>query len=141
MIQRLQSLWLLVAAALGVISLKTSFYSGHRIRDLVPKPVVFLTGSYNILLIMCTTVVAVLAVVAIFLYRNRKLQGRLGIVALVLSVLAIGLYFWQSKSFVPGESSYDLTAVLPLAIPVFLFLAVRGIYRDEKLVRSADRLR
>ncbi|HVZ96936.1 MAG TPA: DUF4293 domain-containing protein [Chitinophagaceae bacterium] len=141
MIQRIQSLWLLAAAALGLISLKTSFYSGHRIKDAIPKPVVFLTGSYNILLIICTTTFAVLSLVAIFLYKNRKLQIRIGILSLLLSLATIALYFWQSQSFVPGESSYDLTSVIPIAVPIFLFLAIRGIYKDEKLVRSADRLR
>jgi hypothetical protein len=141
MIQRIQSLWLLIAAALGILSLRTSFYSGHRIKDAIPKPVVFLTGSYNILLIICTTAFAVLSLVAIFLYKNRKLQMRIGILSLLLSLAAIALYFWQSQSFAPSESSYDLTSVIPIAVPVFLILAVRGIYKDEKLVKESNRLR
>ncbi len=141
MIQRIQSLWLLAAAALGFISLKTSFYSGHRIKDAIPKPVVFLTGSYNILLIICTTAFAVISLIAIFLYKNRKLQMRIGLLSLLLSLLTIGLYFWQRQSFMPGESSYDLTSIIAFAVPVFLFLAIRGIYKDERLVKSADRLR
>ena len=141
MIQRIQTLWLVAAGALGIISLKTSFFSGHRIKDAVPKPVIFLTGSYNILLIVCTTACAVLSLVAVFLYKNRKLQIRIGILSLLLSLAAIALYFWQSQSFVPGESSFDLTSVIPVAVPVFLFLAIRGIYKDEKLVKDSNRLR
>jgi hypothetical protein len=51
------------------------------------------------------------------------------------------LFFAQTKKFVPGEGNYDLTAVFAIFIPVLLFFAIRGIRRDEKLVKSLDRLR
>ena len=140
MIQRIQTIWLLIASALGFISLKTSVYSGHIIND-ITKTFKSITGTYNILLTVCTTAVAVLSFVIIFLYKNRKQQMKFGIVSLVLSLLLLLLYFWQSKSFIPAESSYDLTALIPLFIPIFLFLALRRIYKDEKLVKDADKLR
>lgn len=141
MIQRVQTVWMLLASALGFVSLETSFYSGHRIKDAIPKPVIFITGSYNILLIVCTTAFAIMVFINIFLYKNRKLQIRIGIFSLLLSILTIGLYFWQIKSFVALESSYDLTSVIPFAIPILLILAIKGIYKDEKLVKDANRLR
>jgi hypothetical protein len=75
----------------------------------------------------------------IFLYKNRKLQQRITILAIIVSLLNIFLYYEQTQKFVEGN--YDLTAVLSLAIPVFLILAARGIYKDQKLVKSLDRLR
>jgi len=141
MIQRIQTLWLLIAGALGLLSLKTSFYSGHRINDIVPKPVVFMPGTYNILLIICTTGVAFAALISIFLFKNRKLQLKITIAALLLSIITLLLYYWQSQSFIPTESSYDLTAVIPSAIPFVLFVAARKIWKDEQLVKSVDRLR
>ncbi len=141
MIQRIQSIWLLLATSFGFISLKTSFYSGHRINDLIPKPYVYLTGSYNILLIICTVAVAVASLITIFLYKNRKQQSRIVLVSLLFSLLTLVLYFWQSQSFIPTESNYDLTALVPFFIPVFLVLALRSIYKDEKLVKESDRLR
>ncbi len=141
MIQRIQTLWLLIAGALGLLSLKTSFYSGHRINDIVPKPVVFMSGTYNILLIICTTGVAFAALISIFLFKNRKLQLKITIAALLLSIITLLLYYWQSQSFIPTESSYDLTAVIPAAIPFVLFIAARKIWKDEQLVKSVDRLR
>ena len=39
------------------------------------------------------------------------------------------------------EGSYWVGAVLPVLSIVFLVLAISGIRRDEKLVRSTDRLR
>jgi hypothetical protein len=141
MIQRIQSVWLLVASALGILSLKTSFYSGHRIKDAIPKPMVFLAGNYNILLSISTVAVAVASIINIFLYKNRPLQLKLGIASLLLSILTLLLYYWQTQSFEPTESSYNLTAIIPVAIPVFLFLAIRGIWKDQRLVKSTDRLR
>ena len=141
MIQRIQTLWLLLAGALGILSLKTSFYSGHRINDVLPKPVVFMPATYNILLIICTTGVAFASLISIFLFKNRKLQLRITIAALLLSVVTLLLYYWQSQSFVPGESGFNLTAIIPIAIPFVLFFAARNIWKDERLIKSVDRLR
>jgi hypothetical protein len=43
------------------------------------------------------------------------------------------------KKFTSGNMA--LTSVFALAIPVFLLLAISGIWKDEKLVKSLDRLR
>lgn len=140
MIQRIQTLWLIIASALGFISLKTSVYSGHIIND-ATKAFVSINGTYNILLIVCTTLVAAASLITVFLYKDRKIQIKISLVAFILSLITLCLYYWQSQNFIPAESSYDLTAIIPLFVPVFLFLALRGIWKDEKLVQSADKLR
>jgi len=141
MIQRIQSIWLLLVSVLGILSLKTSTFSGHRIKDIIPKPIVFVSGQYNLLLIVTTTAVAIVSFIAIFLYKNRKLQLRVTFFSTLISLLILGLYYWQSQSFVPEESTYNLTALIPLSLPILLLLAARGIWKDEQLVKSADRLR
>lgn len=88
-----------------------------------------------------TVVVGLGALVAVFLYKDRKLQMRVVSAAMVLSILNLVIYYFQTKNFVPTDWSFDLTALLALAIPFFLFLATRGIYRDQKIMRSLDRLR
>ena len=141
MIQRIQSIWLLLVSILGILSLKTSTFSGHRIKDIVPKPVVFVSGQYNLLLIVTTTAVAIASFIAIFLYKNRRLQLRVTGFSCLISLIILGLYYWQSQSFISEESTYNLTALIPLSVPVLLLLAARGIWKDEQLVKSADRLR
>ncbi len=140
MIQRTQTLWLLFVSILGLTSLKTSFYSGHRIND-AAKTMNFVNGSYSFFLTVATTAVVFISLINIFLYKNRKLQIRLGIVTFIISILTLLLYYWQSKSFIAAESSYDLTSVIPMVIPVLLILAIRGIWKDERLIKSSDRLR
>jgi hypothetical protein len=60
---------------------------------------------------------------------------------MLVSIINLILYYTQTNNFVPTDWAFDLTALLALAIPFFLFLAVRGIYRDNKLMKSLDRLR
>ena len=64
---------------------------------------------------------------------------KIGLVTAVVSIVNIVFYFSEIKNFTEGN--YDLTAPLVFAVPVFILLAVRGIYKDEKLVKSVDRLR
>jgi hypothetical protein len=141
MIQRLQSVWLLLAAAAAFCSIKLSFYSGNLIKDNQPKAFVSLTAQSNLLLLILTAGVGIASLIAIFLYKNRKMQLRIVLITLLVSLLNLGLYFSETQKFVPGEGTYNLTAVFAIFIPILLFFAIRGIRRDEKLVKSLDRLR
>lgn len=136
MIQRIQSVWLLLAAACAVLTFKFSFYSGTVANE---EGVNYLTATSTIFLLVLTTLLVVCCLVLIFMFKTRKRQLRLTIAAFLLSVLNIVLYFLEVKKFATG--TYSLTAVLALAIPILLFLAARGIWKDEKLIKSLDRLR
>jgi hypothetical protein len=141
MIQRLQSVWLLLAAAAAFCSIKLSFYSGNLVVQNQPKAFVSLTAQSNLLLLILTSGVGIASLIAIFLYKNRKMQFRIALITLLVSLLNLGIYFSEAQKFVPGEGKYDLTAVFAIFIPILLFFAIRGIRRDEKLVKSLDRLR
>jgi hypothetical protein len=63
----------------------------------------------------------------------------------ILSVGFIFLEYIRVEQFKTDNliqtGSYQIGALLPILMVVFFFLAARGIYRDEKLVKSMDRLR
>ncbi len=139
-IQRPQTLWLLFAAALAFATLKLSLFSGNLLVENL-KQFQHFTAMGSIPLTILTVGVAIASLIAIFLFKTRKLQLRVSLAALVISLLNIVLGYLQTKNFLPHEWSFDLTSLLYLAIPVFLILAIRGIYLDEKLVKSVDRLR
>jgi hypothetical protein len=141
MLQRMQSVWLLLAAIFAILTIKFSFYSGNI--EVTGQPVGFqyLTASFSIWILIVTIVLACIAGIDIFLYKNRKLQGRLAILGIVLSLLNIFLYLKEIHRFVENQGSHTITSVFVFAIPVLFFLAWRGIYRDQKLVKSLDRLR
>ena len=90
-------------------------------------------------MLILTVAVAIAALVLIFLYKDRKMQMKIALIVLGLSLVNIFLFVSATEKFVEG--TYDLTSPVAVAVPVFLLLAVRGIYKDEKLVKSVDRLR
>ena len=144
MIQRIQSVWLLLAAAASFFSLNFSFYSGNIIKEgVTPAVKTFerITAQSNVLLLILTVGVGIASIITIFLYKDRKLQFRICLAAIFVSLINILLYYLQIKKFVPSEGAYELTAIVVLIIPVLLILAARGIYKDQKLVKSLDRLR
>lgn len=140
MIQRLQSLWLLIASALAFATLQISFFSGNILVENVKQFQRF-TAMSNILLMILTVAVASASLITIFLYKDRKMQLKIAIIVFVLSILDLIFYYLQTKKFIPTDWSFDLTSLFALAIPVFILMAIRGIYKDEKLIKSVDRLR
>jgi hypothetical protein len=140
MIQRLQSLWLLFASVLAFLTLKIPFFSGNILANNAKVYQEFNAMSYMLLMIL-TVIVAAGSLVAIFLYKNRNLQWKVALVLFIFSILNLIMFFIATGAFVANEWSYNLTSVAAIAIPVFLLMAARAIYKDEKLVKSVDRLR
>lgn len=80
---------------------------------------------------------------AIFLYRKRPLQA---ILCAWSMVFCLAWYVYYAFALLNGfgqEYTFHLqfAACLPLVAIIALVLARRGIIHDEKLVRSADRIR
>jgi len=139
MIQRIQSIWLLLAAAACFLTLKLPFYNGNVVQPDQSRRFEHLTAMDNIILTILTFLTGIIILVTIFLFKDRKLQMKLTIATLVLSIVNIVLFFGQLKRFVEG--SFDLTSPIVFMVPVFLILAARGIYKDDKLIKSLNRLR
>lgn len=140
MLQRLQTVWLLLASVLAFVSLKISFFSGNILIENVKQFQNF-TAMSNMLLMILTVGAGIASLITIFLFKDRKLQIKICFAVLAVAVLNIVLYYLQTKNFVAGEWTFDLTSVVTIAIPFLLFLAIRGIYKDDRLVKSVDRLR
>ena len=140
MIQRFQSLWLFLAAIFALFTFQLSFYSGSKIvKGTLTHNVRLKADTSEILILILTGIVVLLCAIAIFLYKNRKRQLTLTVINCILSILLIVLYFLEIQKFETGIVS--LSCLFTLAVPIFLFLAARGIWRDEKLIKSLDRLR
>lgn len=140
MLQRLQTLWLLIASLLAFATLKLSFFSGNIIVNNVKQFQRF-TAMSSMLLMILTVAVAISSLITVFLFKDRKLQLRIALAVLALSLLNLLLYYLQTKNYIPAEWTLDLTSLIASAIPLFLLVAIRGIYKDEKLVKSVGRLR
>jgi hypothetical protein len=142
MIQRIQTIWLLLAAAAAFLTLRFSFYSGNFLNtETNTKAYQALTAQSNIPLTILSAGVGLAALLCVFLYKNRKQQSKIIWLVLLVSIINIILFFVESRKYVAGEGNYDITAAIAFAVPIFLILALRGIRKDEKLVKSLDRLR
>lgn len=140
MIQRIQTIWLLLAALCAFLSFKFAYYSGTILENGI-NTFKKLDATANIMLIAGTAAVGILALIAIFLYKTRKIQLRLCLVGLVLEAGVIFLYYNEVKKFMPGTGTYALTALLQGCIVLLFFLAAKGINNDDKIIKESNRLR
>lgn len=155
MLQRIQSVWLFLATC--CIFALLLFPYVHLLDPDGTTRAVKVTGVYENLngqviqtepflaLTIATVILALLPFVIIFFYKNRKRQITLCYVTILL---IIGLSFWtaqvakaQAGNSALGLENYGLGVALPPIAILFVILALRGIRNDEKLIRSADRLR
>ena len=157
MLQRIQSIFLLAAAACSgatwFFPVRTLVVDGSTVRlftygieydNGVEVDGIGLPLPYYIL----HSVVAAALIVSVFLYGKRARQIRVvrgtWIMGMLITVLqymtcnSMGAYFAYGA---PAEGSYGISFFLPMATILFAILAERAIKKDEDLVKSADRLR
>jgi len=141
MIQRIQSIWLLIVALAAFATYTLTLYIG-KLADGNVRP--FMLAD-NFLLVILIILLGVLAIVCIFLFKRRKLQFRLSVLGVIFSIGFLFFEYLKVEEFKKTNNiltgSYQIGALLPFIMIIFFFLAARGIYKDEKLVKSLDRLR
>jgi glucan phosphoethanolaminetransferase (alkaline phosphatase superfamily) len=133
MIQRIQSIYLLLASAAAFMVLRLPFYY-------TPAPTPFeIRGSDNMTTLISLAFSACLSFITIFLYGNRMLQLKVVIVNFLLSAL-IGFFIYKVVIANPG-GGFTLPSIALFLIPIMQILAMFKIYKDDQLVKSTDRLR
>lgn len=138
MIQRIQSVWLLLAAVFSAITFRFPFYIGDWLKDAVPGAV-DLNAQTTVWLTIVSVLTGALAFTAIFLFGNRNFQLKIAYAGLLLSIGLLVLYFLEIQNFANGTVA--LWCIFHFAILAFYILAIRGINDDKKLIKSLDRLR
>ena len=146
MIQRKQSIWLLLAALLSAGVFYFDLYRVHtQVNGVDTMTALRVSDHFPSLLI--ALVMCIVPLIAIFMFSNRKLQTRLTTVAIVADLSFIGMVLGRVSKMSdmagiqPAQSTYWVGSVLPVVAIVFLIVAIVGIRKDEKLVKSVDRLR
>lgn len=163
MIQRVQTLILLAIVILGVIlfalpvvqfaspeaAMEQHLYelSARGLNEVTeqistPDEVPTLNGLWG--LMMATLIIPFLALVDIFLYKNRIFQARWNIFLAAFCIgyyAVLGLFIWVGKNQLGCEWHLDFGACLPLICFILTLMATRRILKDEALVRAADRIR
>jgi len=141
MIQRVQTIWLLIASIAVFLTLKFAFYSGTLLNGTLVSQNSFhsLVATDNFILMVLTCALGSALIINIFLFKHRTLQFRICIIAILLEFLILFLYYRQTKFYSNG--TLDVWAIFHLVTIIALILAARGIYKDEKLIKDSNRLR
>ena len=146
MIQRIQSIFLVLAATsgFGVLALPFATTSEGVQASALFSDKVYSIGD-NIGLLVLFVLAGALSVAAIFLFKNRQVQMKIekfALIADILGIVSAVVLFWQDFANI-GNASVEggLAVCLPFLFILFSSLALRAIKKDENLVRSADRLR
>ena len=161
MIQRIQTLYLLLASIAMVMTLHFPLATVVIGSDEILLRAYEVTGIAAqgasmwifICLIAMLALPTLLSIVIIFLFKNRMLQLRLcvsDIVFLVGSLACIAIFCWRMTEAVSALPQYQglemvfklgWPSIMPVIAIIFLVLALRGVAKDEALVRSLDRIR
>ena len=149
MIQRIQSVYLLVVTILMIICMcnpvGSIIASTNEISEFGNLCITLPDGTKDYApwaLFAILMVVAILSFVTIFLFKKRMLQIRLTIFSSIMLIgyyLALVAYIFmlaEDTSFTPSW-----TICLPFVCIILNWLAIRGIGADEALVKAYDRLR
>ncbi len=89
-------------------------------------------------------VVAVIALITIFLYKNRGSQIKLTVFNMVLQVgfyVVIAIYMYTAYKYAETDFDFHLPIVFPLISLILSYLAFRAIVKDDLLVKSLGRVR
>ena len=154
MLQRIQTLYLLVAALLVVALFFVPFaeltgkdgahslfnISGIKLNS--SDNSTSLDNAWPVLVLVSLSLIMI--VTSIFLFKNRIMQIRVSYISIcILFVLKALMYYytWSSNNVPIGGLHTKIYAALPLIAAILVFLAIRNIKKDENLVKSIDRIR
>jgi len=136
MIQRIQTLYLFLAAVItaGLIFVFHLWTNNDDVK-------VFALDNYAYLAMFIGS--ALLSLISIFSFKNRKFQFVMGRLNIILNFILLGIFVYKSLNL-SGETNVSekgIGILLPIFSIVCLVLANKAIKKDEDLVKSVDRLR
>lgn len=155
MLQRIQTVFLLLATlcmgALFIPSFSFASVDGDTSTMQNAAQAMMGDGIFNIydhiIILVLVVVAAALVFVSIFQFKNRRLQltlNRIGMAAGILVILLAAIFFYQDYEMMDSGQyliSIDFGILAPIIFIVFVLIASRYIKKDDKLVKSMDRLR
>lgn len=142
MIQRIQTVWLLLAA---LVMACIFYFPVYQFSATPAQPP--MTIGNDFVGIILAGISIVLSLVTIFRFKNRKSQSGLTWLNILVTIGLQAWLFFKITNFRsdPANSTlqgyYWIGTFLPLVTIILLFMAKSGIRKDEKLVKSLDRLR
>ena len=151
MIQRIQTVYLALAFILSAVclSLPVGVFSPvgmgadtvmYNLWKVTPDGTLAFTIWPLFVILLLTLPIAL---VAIFMYKNRMLQSKLCVCNILLTLCWVVVFVLYGYVFKDENLEFRpaFAACFPVISLILYVLARRGIIKDEKLVRAADRIR
>ena len=144
MLQRIQTVYLLVAIILsGIVSFFVPFWPDQEMEDVYLESL-FQTGEAVLVAVPVLFMMSgLISVITLLSFKTRTKQIVFNRLNIVINFLLLGIIVYHLL-MLPGEtvvSKKGIGVFIPLIVIVFLALANKAIIKDEKLVKSVDRLR
>jgi hypothetical protein len=141
MIQRIQSLWLFLAAAAIFFVFKLPVAGGRTQTNTITE--VFAAG--NLFMFIIAILLGLIALVALVMFKNRANQKRLIWLGILLDIVFIVLMYFEMENLKTNPAlvtqTFKTGAIFPVLYIILMIMAFNGIRHDEKLIKSVDRLR
>ncbi len=144
MIQRIQTLYLLVAAIFsGGLIFVFNLWTENSGKILAVPNLMNESSTLLKTILFAYIISSLLSVIIIFLFKNRQLQFVLGRVNMLINFYLLGVLIYLSLTL-SGETAVlkkGIGMFIPIIVIVLLVVANKAIKKDEDLVKSVDRLR
>jgi len=160
MIQRIQTVFLALAAIASTLMLipfkkmpllniygENSTLNFHSLymENLIPGETSPFSTYFTWPLAAILVLITFLSIIAIFLYKNRSTQMLWIKINILLTIFLVAGFFFGYVNMIEDKTGvqaiYHMNSFLPALILLFLILAYRGVRKDEKLIKSMDRIR
>ena len=126
MIQRIQSLFLLICSLINLVYCYHLYFV-----DTLDKLI------SAVVVLLFPLIISIISFYTIFKYKNRQTQFVLNRFSIILCFLFVGILIFMFDII----SSFEWINLVPLFSIVLLVLANRAIKKDDDLIRSIDRIR
>lgn len=159
MIQRIQSLYLLIAIVFMAIFAFTPFinlitpagtYQMNCLGTNLTAPAegiaetAIVASSQNFILAIVSALIAVMSILAIFLFKDRMKQilvCRINILFYITLYVVMGLLIYNNYTAL-GATTFKTTTyiIFPICALITNWMAMQAINKDEQLVRDSERM-
>jgi hypothetical protein len=154
MVQRIQSVYLFLAAVIYFFMLgrpiaelqidDTLFLQFYHLKIIPASDTAFQAISTWPVSVLIFTIMGI-SFINIFLYRKRILQIRLCVFNIILMFGLVGLIYFFTKYTLNDLNGITSVFLWPIVVPfisiVLTYMALKGIQKDEALIRSYNRIR
>ena len=152
MLQRKQTLFILVAFVLSVLlftgPISIITIEGGEIYFKHSGAVTRSGEDLNVSTVPLTIYIAIVATLtffSIFSYKNRVRQMRILLFLMIFSAGMVGLIFYYIKyiqiKFDGLQNIFQWRIIIPPIMLILLYLAFKGVQKDELMVKAYDRIR